>query len=130
MRSSTKWIDYRNPDLKTGVVDSYRKLTRAWIPLYQKLVRAPSSSDGDDFLDLFRKHLPRDEYASVMDPELSGSNQFYASLKLGAAWYGAIMVKRMLDKSRKLDAKIGQDTIAKIYGEQKTDRPDEPRATR
>ncbi|MBN1345626.1 MAG: hypothetical protein JXQ73_23240 [Phycisphaerae bacterium] len=130
MRSSKKWIDYRNPELRAGLIESYRKAARIWIPAYQKLVTVPSSSSDDDFREFFRKHLPRAEYKRAMDSELNGTNLLYASLKHGVAWYGAPMVNRMLNLSCKLDDKIGLDTVEKIYGADSKDDADDPNARR
>jgi hypothetical protein len=115
-RTSLKWIDYKAPKVKRGIVESYRQGALVWIPFYQKLLAAPASSEGADFKARIRVVVSRDEYARMVDQTAPATVLFHAALKEGVSWYAALWVRGMIDKACRQDIAVCRATVDEIYG--------------
>jgi hypothetical protein len=115
-RTSLKWIDYKAPKVKKGIVESYKQGALVWIPFYQKLFAAPPPSRGTEIKAQIRAAVSREEYARMVDQTSASTIAFHAALKEGVPWYAALWVKGMIDKACKQDIAVCRATVDRIYG--------------
>ena len=117
VRSSSKWIKYKDEKLRQGVIDSYKGVAPVWVGFCRKLLAAPTPPEGTDFREHIRSVLSRADYATTVEQMSVGTDAFYAALKKGVTWYApwAPLTKSMLDKSCAKDKALCQATIDQIY---------------
>jgi len=120
-RSSKKWIDYGNPKVRRGIVDSYKQAALAWIPFYRKLLSAPAASPAVELQEQIKSLLSREEYSRLVDDTNQATMVFHAALKEGVAWYApwAPWVKGMIEKACRQDLAACRATVDEIYGKRK-----------
>ena len=125
VRSSGKWIKYKDEKLKRGVIDSYKGIAPVWVGFYRKLLAAPTPPEGTDFREHLRSVFSRAEYAEVIERAFVGTDAFYAALKKGVTWYApwAPLTKSMLSKSCVKDRDLCEATIEQIYGSEGSGGP-------
>jgi hypothetical protein len=117
-RTSRMWIDYSNPKLREGVIESLKETSLAWIPFYQKLLSGPAPSGGD-LKAKIRARISRDEYVQTMERVVRTKASLHASMKEGIAWYASWLswARTMADRVGKQDIASCWATVDDIYGD-------------
>lgn len=120
VRSSRRWIDYTNEDVRKGILDSYGVGNRALTRFFQRLLAAPTPPGNPEFKTLIRTTLTRQEFADVMKKTDESTRIFYVALKRGVPWYvlWGPWVRAVLDRSCEQDIALHQRTVDEIYGVQ------------
>jgi hypothetical protein len=117
VRSSRRWIDYKDDNVRKGILASYAVADPALIRFFQKLLAAPASRGRPEFKTLISTTLTRQEYADVMEQTDQSTRMFYAALKQGVTWYApwAPFVKFVLERSCLQDIAAHKRTVDEIY---------------
>ncbi len=117
-RSSKMWIDYSNPKLREGAIESLKETSLAWIPFYQKLLSQPAPSGGE-LTENIRACISREEYVQTMERVVLTKASLHKSMKLGIAWYASWLswARTMADKAGKQDIASCWATVDDIYGD-------------
>jgi len=119
IRSTKRWVDVNNENVKKGIIEAYGIGARVMVPFFQKLLSSPTPPGNADFKDLIRSAFTREEYASVVGSTTRASQLFHDSLKEGVTRYApwAPWVKGMLDSACRQDNAVTRSTVEQIYGD-------------
>ncbi len=119
-RRSKKWLSYDNAKLKEGVIQSYKEAAVYWIPFYQKLLDAPTTSSAPaDIEARVRQAVSRQEYRKMIDGISAANRTFYKGMKHGSSWYKpwSPWVRSSLDDACRMDIALCEATVKQIYRE-------------
>ncbi len=117
-RTSRTWIDYSDPKLREGVIESLKETSLAWIPFYQKLLSGPAPSGGELKANI-RARVLRHEYVDTMERVIRTKAALHKSMKEGIVWYASwfFWARNMADRVGKQDIAACWATVDDIYGD-------------